>query len=231
VAAPRPITLLDVARVAGVSRTTASAALGGGGRISEATRNRVLATAERLGYTANPAARHLRRGRLGILGLYLPNQVLSLSYYMDFAFGAAERAGEAGFALTLISPSVTARPSVDVPVDGFITVDPMVRDATVQSLLWSGLPVVTGERYLGDGPEPAAVVESDHRRGMRDVLDHLHDRGARKPALLAPGDESSWGRSLRAAYRAWCEEHGVPERLRDIAFDANAEAVRSRCRR
>jgi len=223
---PRPVTLLDVARVAGVSRTTASAALGGSGRISDATRERVLLAAQRLGYMANPAARHLRRGTLGILGLYLPNQVLSLAYYMNFAFGAAEQARVRGFALTLLAPSLGGHRSAEVPVDGFLTVDPLARDPAVGELLHSGLPVVTGERYLGDGPAPAGVVESDHAAGMTELLDHLADAGARSPALIAPGDESSWARSLRVAYGEWCRARGIRERLSDIAFNASADAVR-----
>lgn len=228
--APRPVTLLDVAKVAGVSRTTASAALGGTGRISQTTRERVLVAAERLGYAGNPAARHLRRGKLGILGLYLPKQVLSLAYYMNFAFGAAEKARELSFALTLVAPSSGADRLVDVPVDGFLTVDPLASDPAVQELLRSGLPVVTGERYLGERPAPAYVVESDHAAGMTDVLDHLADSGARSPALIAPEEESSWARALRAAYAEWCRARGIRERLRDIAFNASAEAVHSAAR-
>jgi DNA-binding LacI/PurR family transcriptional regulator len=224
---PRPVTLLDVAKVAGVSRTTASAALGGTGRVSEATRERVLAVAERLGYAANPAARHLRRGKLGILGLYLPKQVLSLAYYMNFAFGAAEKARDLSFALTLVAPSSAADRLVDVPVDGFLTVDPLVSDPVVQELLRSGLPVVTGERYPGEWSPPVYVVESDHAAGMTELLDHLAEAGARSPALIAPGDESSWARALRAAYGKWCRARGIHERVRGIAFNASADAVRS----
>ena len=225
--APRAVTLIDVARVAGVSRTTASAALGGTGRISEATRERVLVAAERLGYVGNPAARHLRRGKVGILGLYLPKQVLSLSYYMNFTFGAAEQARESSYALTLVAPSTGADRLVDVPVDGFLTVDPLASDPAVPELLRSGLPIVTGERYLGEGPAPAHVIESDHAAGMTELLDHLADSGARSPALIAPGDESSWAQALGAGYRAWCRARGIRERFRHIAFNASADAVRS----
>ena len=67
---PAPVTLIDVARAANVSRTTASAALGGHGRISAETRAHVEAVAARLGYVANPAARHLQGGRKGAIALY-----------------------------------------------------------------------------------------------------------------------------------------------------------------
>src|SRR5690606_4057374 len=56
----RPITLLDVARAAGVSKTTVSDALSGRGRLPAATRERVSAVARELGYVANRSARNLR---------------------------------------------------------------------------------------------------------------------------------------------------------------------------
>jgi DNA-binding LacI/PurR family transcriptional regulator len=220
------VTLADVARVAGVSKTTASVALGGTGRVSEVTREHVLGTAERLGYRANTAARHLRRGRQGVVGLYLPDQVLSLSYYMDFAFGAAEQARADGYALTLLTSSQDAPSTLVHPVDGYITVDPLLGDHTVVELMQSRLPVITGERYLGHTPATVSIVESDHARGLREMLDHVTERGAAAPALIAPGDESSWARTLRATYRDWCGHRGVTQRLHDIAFNASPDAVR-----
>jgi LacI family transcriptional regulator len=61
----RPLTSADVARRAGVSRTTVSYVLNGitNQRISEKTRQRVLAAARELNYQLQPAARALRRGR------------------------------------------------------------------------------------------------------------------------------------------------------------------------
>jgi DNA-binding LacI/PurR family transcriptional regulator len=217
---------MDVAKVAGVSRSTASVALGGNGRVSDATRVRVTSAAERLGYVANPAARHLRQGKLGILGLYLPHQVFSLAYYMDIVLAAAEQARNSGYALTLLVPSTTGRRPLDVPVDGLIAIDPLASDPTVRELLESGLPVATGERYLGEGRRPMAVVESDHEAGMVQLLEHVMEVGARSPALIVPGDESSWAGALRRSYRAWCHQHGIRERIRDIAFGASPDAVR-----
>lgn len=221
-ATPRAVTLLDVARAAGVSRTTASAALGGSGRLSPETRERVAAVAQRLGYTANPIARHLRRGRMGAVGLHLPAHVTGLAYYMEFVFGAVERAREDGVAVTLLAPSAPVRSHVD----GFVVVDPLLGDPAVAALLESGLPVVSGERLAGEGTPPAAVVESDHAGGLRELLDHVAERGARAPALIAPSEASAWAHVLRATYRGWCGERGVEPRLRDVAFNAAPDEVR-----
>nr|WP_246344970.1 LacI family DNA-binding transcriptional regulator [Conexibacter arvalis] len=215
--------MLDVARAAGVSRTTASAALGGSGRLSEETRAHVAAVAARLGYRANPVARHLRRGRIGAIGLHLPSHATGLAYYMEFAFGVVERAQREGLSVTLLAPKATA----PAQVDGFVVVDPLRGDPLVGALLGSGLPVVSGEQVAPGEPAPAAVVQADHERGLRALLDHLAARGARRPALLAPDERSAWALALRSAYDAWCHERCVPPRVRDVPFSATADEVRA----
>lgn len=75
------ITLDDVARAAGVSRTTASESLNGKGRVAAATREAVRAAAERLGFQADPLARRLASGRcdslIGLFALHLDLDVVS----------------------------------------------------------------------------------------------------------------------------------------------------------
>jgi len=77
----RAPTILDIAHAAGVSRTTASAALSGSGRISEATREHIRAVADELGYQPNPAARHLRTGRKGAIGVYIAEGLIPHAFY------------------------------------------------------------------------------------------------------------------------------------------------------
>lgn len=219
----RPVTLLDVARAAGVSRTTASAALGGSGRLSQETRAHVEAVARRLGYRANPAARHLRRGRLGAIGLHLPSQTTGLAYYMAFAFGVVEQAQREGLSVTLLAPDAVA----PAQVDGFVVVDPLRGDPLVRALLSSGAPVVSGEQVAPGEPAPAAVVQTDHAGGLRTLLDHLAARGAARPALLAPDETSAWAAALRTTYEAWCAERRVAPSVRDVPFSATANDVRA----
>ncbi len=69
--APRPATLTEVASRAGVSVTTASKAINGRDRISEATRKRVLRAARDLSYAPNLIAKSLASGRSSIIGVLL----------------------------------------------------------------------------------------------------------------------------------------------------------------
>ncbi|MDP9827825.1 LacI family DNA-binding transcriptional regulator [Kineosporia succinea] len=197
-------TLLDVARRAGVGKSTVSSAFTGSGRISPATRDLVLAAATELGYVPNRAARRLRGGSTGTVGLYLPQTPTRSEYYMKFVFGALEEASKLDLDVTVLTPHRAALP----PADGVILADPMIGDAFADRLLSSSLPVVTCERVLS-GPPADGTVWSDHGAGATALLDHLRERGSRQPGLVLPGDDGDWTRQWREAWTAWCEEAGV----------------------
>ena len=73
VTARKIVNIKDVARLAGVSPTTVSHALGGARPVSAATRRRVRDAAERLGYRPHPGARSLKAGGTGVLALCAAN--------------------------------------------------------------------------------------------------------------------------------------------------------------
>ncbi|MFJ9322190.1 LacI family DNA-binding transcriptional regulator [Streptomyces globisporus] len=221
----RTVTLLDVARAAGVSKSTASDALQGSGRVAEATRDRVRAVAEELGYRPNSAARRLRRASTGAVGLHLPATATRLDYYMNLAFGAVERAQEDGLDMVLLAPSGAAGGRIASRVDGLLVIDPEEGDSAVPGLLDAGVPVVTGERYLGPSAGPSAAVVCDNAASLTALLDHVTERGARRPAVLAPSGSSAWATALRATARSWGLAHGVEVALRTVPFAATpAEA-------
>ncbi|MGV9239755.1 LacI family DNA-binding transcriptional regulator, partial [Streptomyces nigra] len=64
--------LKDVAALAGVSVRTVSNVVSGSGHVAEATRQRVQQALDELGYRPNLAARNLRAGRTGLIGLVVP---------------------------------------------------------------------------------------------------------------------------------------------------------------
>ncbi|GAA2689837.1 LacI family DNA-binding transcriptional regulator [Streptomyces lunalinharesii] len=221
----RSVTLIDVARAAGVSKSTASNALGGSGRVSESTRERIQDVARELGYRPNTAARSLRRSSTGAIGLYLPRTGTRLDYYMNLAFGAVERAREDGLDLVLLAPGTASGGALASRVDGLLVIDPELDDPSVPDLLGAGVPVVTGERYLGAGVTPSGAVVCDNAASLAALLDHLAERGARRPALLVPGPGSDWAAALRAAADTWSRREGIEMVVRTVPFAATpAEA-------
>ncbi len=213
------VSIRDVARTAGVSTTTVSDALSGRGRLPQSTRDRVAKVATELGYTANPNARWLRSGRTGAVGLYVPARTLGLEYYMRLALGAADEAFMHGLALTLVPAWGGSTPPA-LHLDGVVVSDPVRDDPMLARLVSLGIPVVTCERDVTPGATHAARAQGDHKQGIRLLLDHLAEQGARRITLLCPGDDTSFGADIRAAHAQWCAERGVEHLLEDVPFAA-----------
>ncbi|MEV4110454.1 LacI family DNA-binding transcriptional regulator [Nonomuraea sp. NPDC049695] len=226
-AAEEPVTILTVAREAGVSKTTASDALRGSGRVSEHTREAVARVAERLGYVPNGSARHLRRASTGTIGLHVPEVLTRSSYYMSFVFGVVEQAARHDYDVTLITSG--QRRSRPPRVDGLVLGDPLGGDPVVESLMATGLPTVSCERFPGSR-QPDGVVWSEHAAMLARLLDHLRESGAARPALIVAGDESDWAGSVHRGYLEWCAAHGVVPLVRRVSFDASGDEVRAAAR-
>ncbi|WP_345559472.1 LacI family DNA-binding transcriptional regulator [Nonomuraea rosea] len=225
--ADEPVTIFTVAREAGVSKTTASDALRGSGRVSEATRETVARVAERLGYVPNGSARHLRKASTGTIGLHVPEVLTRSSYYMSFVFGVVEQAARHDYDVTLITSG--QRRARAPRVDGLVLGDPLGGDPVVESLMGTGLPTVSCERFPG-ARQADGVVWSDHAPMLARLLDHLRESGATRPGLIVAGDESDWAASVHRGYLDWCGSHGVLPLVRRVSFDATGDEVRAAAR-
>ncbi|MEU6714334.1 LacI family DNA-binding transcriptional regulator [Nonomuraea sp. NPDC046802] len=226
-AADEPVTILTVAKEAGVSKTTASDALRGSGRVSEATREAVARVAERLGYVPNGSARHLRRASTGTIGLHVPEVLTRSSYYMSFVFGVVEQAARHDYDVTLITSG--QRRTRPPRVDGLVLGDPLGGDPVVEGLMATGLPTVSCERFPGDR-QADGVVWSQHAAMLARLLDHLRESGASRPALIVAGDESDWAANVHRGYLNWCVAGGVAPLVRRVSFDATGDEVRAAAR-
>ncbi|MCI1749646.1 MAG: LacI family transcriptional regulator [Acidipropionibacterium sp.] len=206
------VTLQDVAERSGVTRGTASLALSGKGRVAPKTRERVRQAAAELGYVANRVAQNLRAARSGVVGIYVPDRVSALRYYLDATLAAVRRGAPSDLVVTLLPADLAARSQRALQLDGYILIDPEDGDPVVERLLGSGRPTVSCEPVPRGLPMPDGLVFGDHARAVRTLLDHLWGRGARNPLLIHPPLTMAWGREVEAAHRAWCEEHQVEAR-------------------
>lgn len=202
------ITIVDVARAAGVSKTTASDALRGHGRVSDATRDAVLAAAEQLGYTLNRSARSLRTATTGAIGLYLPQVLVRSEYYLAILHGVANEAAAASYDVTLIFSRETPPAGYAPYVDGFVVCDAREGDPAIDRLLSSRLPVVSLEPIPGDR-QGAGMVWTDAIESTSGLLDALTAAGSRHPAMLSTTTPALWPREAEQAYDSWCARHSV----------------------
>lgn len=203
------ITIVDVAEAAGVSKTTASDALRGHGRVSEATRDAVLSAAERLGYTLNRSARSLRTSMTGAIGLYLPQVLVRSEYYLAILHGIANEVAASSYDVTLIFSRDTPPAGYAPHVDGFIVCDAREGDAVVDRLLSTGLPMVSLEPIPGER-QATGMVWTDAVGSTSALLDELVAAGSRRPAMLSTTTPALWPREAESAYDEWCRRRGIP---------------------
>lgn len=221
------LTIVDLAVETGLSKTTVADALRGSGRVSEQTRHRVQEAASKLGYVSNRAARQLRTSASTSLGLYISPDVRNMSFYMPFAFGAADEAARLNYDLTLVARQTTAAESWN-HLGGAVVVDVLPEDPVAVSLIQSKVPVISAGRL--SGPESSAVrgvVEIDHKRMCAELLDCLARNGATRPALLAPAsrDTYSWARQIRQGYTEWCNRRNLQPIIETLDSFPDAKAL------
>jgi DNA-binding LacI/PurR family transcriptional regulator len=184
----RRATLQTIADVLGVSRSTVSNAYNRPDQLNAELRERILRTAAELGYTGpDPAARRLRTGHGGVIGL-LFTEALSYAFTdpaaVGFLEGLAREAEVGGTALLLVPspPGADAAAAVrGAVVDAFCIYSMADEQPAVRAALERGLPAVIVEE-----PDLAghAFVGIDDRTATREVAEHVLALGHRRIAVL-----------------------------------------------
>lgn len=194
-------TIADVARLAGVSKATASRTFTRPEVVTAETAKRVHAAAEKLGFVVNNAARLLAGGRSGILALVVPT--LDNSFFTPIIGGAQARADAEGYQLTVVvHPLETAAelPAFDRlrrQADGLIVLAPRGSDEFIRAAL-GDTPVVLVDREIEGIPSVIADVAS----AFGALVTSLVANGHRRIAYLG-GPAGSWqDRQRTAAARA-----------------------------
>ncbi|MCO5995630.1 LacI family DNA-binding transcriptional regulator [Actinoallomurus rhizosphaericola] len=195
----------EIARRSGVSRSTVSYALSGKRAVSEATRQRIQAVIDELGYQPNAAARALKEGRTRTLGLVVPPTRRRLTLMqLDFVAGVMEAADRADLDL-LLSPSGDdhdrsfERIVGGRRVDGVILMEIRLDDPRVRRLQDVRLPFVTIGRTAR--PEGTSWIDVDYTTLIDRCVNHLADLGHRHIALINRSAElvaSGYGPAHRA---------------------------------
>ncbi|WP_419996898.1 LacI family DNA-binding transcriptional regulator [Streptomyces boninensis] len=222
----RKPTIADVARAAGVSRTTVSHALNDRGKVNAETRARVRRIADELGYLPSLRAQRLRLGEAQTIALVssMPLAVAGgpsrLGFSMEVAAAAAEHAFRHGFALILLPPGESGAALGSVDVDGAIVVEPAESDAVVAALRERGLPYVCLGRPVGESDAPYVDLRGEAVAEL--LLGHLREQGVRHPALITGADARYADLDARAAFRRLGAEHGWAQ-LTAVAPEADGE--------
>lgn len=179
-------TLHDVAALAGVSIKTVSNVVNDYKHIRPSTRERVVAAILELDYQPNLAARSLRSGRTGVIGLALPE--LRLSYFAELADAVIRFAEQRGVTV-LVEPTGGDRDREIAMLtsprrkmtDGLIF-SPLGMANDDAALLNVGYPLVLlGERIF-DGPTDHVTMHNVEAAAA--ATQYLIDRGRRRIAVI-----------------------------------------------
>lgn len=205
------IRLADVAKLAGVSTTTASRALNGRGELTDETRTAVLDAAARLGFRPSPFAQSLRTRRSHTVGLIVPH--VAHPFYASILQGAQAYLRSAGYRLILVDSGEDAHgvaeaidTLLDHWVDGIlisITPFPAARFAE----LLRGTPCVFIDETVADVGVGSVLLEN--REGVGALVGHLAWHGHSRIGFLGGPHDRTDGRERLEGYRAAMAAHSL----------------------
>lgn len=216
---PRP-KLAHVAMAANVSIGTASDALRGRGRVSEETRERVVAAAESLGYRANANARILASARTHVVALVLqwPDEAgTSRIYWPRVQAAFTERLFTEGLVACTMNVSDLHQLN-GLPFDLIVYASPDKSEPLPEDIR-SAYHVMEVDLA---GSRPQAIALQEQVRAMtQGVLDELAGMGSRRPSLVISSDPVVPITWLTGPYEDWCADRAV-EPLMAVATDGSA---------
>ena len=195
------VTIKDIAEQTGVSYATVSRTLNHLSGVSPATRDKVLAAADEMGYRPNMHARSLKTNKTNTIALLLPD--ISNPFFAEIAYAVDEYASENGYTTILCSShwnekneakqldllqnqrvdGIIYKPSGKYPMD--------LSGISIPSVLISCIP-----------GENESYIEIDNYKGGMIAADHLLECGYQNLAFIG-GTENSQSNEIRI--NAFCE--------------------------
>ncbi len=216
------VTILDVARAAGVSKSTVSRVLDERlPRSTSATAERVRQVAAELGYVRDPLASGLRRSGTSTVGVIVPRltDTVMAMLYEEIARASVSRGLFAIVATTEDDPDaerLAVQSLLRRRVDGLILTTARLDRPTEPEQIRGSVPHVLALRT--DGVGPASV--GDDRLGAHLATRHLVDLGHRRIGLVGGPGYASSARNREDGYRTALAEAGLPVDDSLIAGDA-----------
>jgi LacI family transcriptional regulator len=212
---PKPSnpTLIDVARLADVSRTTVSLVIKGHPDIPAETKERVIAAISELGYRPNPATQSLSTQRSGIFG-FVSDEIVTTPYAGKIFEGAQDTAWKEGKILLLANtkndPQLQAAAldmMMERQVDGIIYATFYHRPVSPPDLLWE-IPSVLLDCFVPDRSLPSVVP--DEVAAAHKATSVLLEKGHKGVGFLNNQDPIPATSARLQGYLAALADHGIP---------------------
>ncbi len=207
------ITIVDIAKMAGVSQATVSRVINNSEKVRESTRNKILQVMKDNNYVYNALAGGLGKNATCTIGLIIPtitNPIFAVSTQ-----GIQTAAAKRGYSILLGTTEYSSSTELDLvrlfsekQVDGIISTGALMNHLTINHINQRNIPfVITYERIKSVN---TSFVTFDNVKAANRTMDYLFSLGHRRIGMIT-GPFAYSGRSKRRwqGYKAGLEKRGI----------------------
>jgi len=217
-------TIKEIAKLAGVSRSTVSRVINNDPNVRESTRTRIQAIIDQVGYQPNPVARSLISGRTHVLGLVIPMSYSSLytdPFFSLLAQGISSTctANNYTMMLWLVEPDYEKRANTNILnnrlIDGMIVASNMIDDPLLDGLIERKMPLVQIGR---NKRQEVSSVDADNVHGAVMAVRHLVKSGCGRLGTVTGHMDLYSSRDRLVGFKRGLHEKNLPIHEDRIAF-------------
>ncbi|MEO8976481.1 MAG: LacI family DNA-binding transcriptional regulator [Casimicrobiaceae bacterium] len=207
------VTAADVARHAGVSRSAVSRAFTPGASVSREARERILLSADHLGYRVNRLAQSLINSRSNVIGLVGAD--LQQPFHAEFLAALSGELLAQGFQCMLLNAanapndmSALIARVLEYRVFAIVVMAGTPPASIVEECLGNGVPVILVNKLMPG--LPVDTIVADHLAGGRRAAQHLIDAGCRTLALVSSAAQTASLTGRADGFCAQAASAGMP---------------------
>ncbi|AFK05269.1 transcriptional regulator, LacI family [Emticicia oligotrophica DSM 17448] len=207
-------TIVDIAKVLGISPSTVSRALNNSSEINENTRQEIIRVANELDYRPNLLAQSLHRGETHTIGVVIPD--IQRPFFAGVVAGIQKVASEAGYRVMICqsneshsTETLNVQALMASRVDGLLISHTKETNSFehIKLHLKKGVPIVHFDRVCEE-LETAKVIQEDFE-GSFALVEHLIQQGCKRIAACAGPVDLLISQKRMAGYKAALEKYGL----------------------
>jgi LacI family transcriptional regulator len=208
-------TIIDVAREAGVSKSTVSLVLQNSSQVRHETRNLVRETMAKIGYVYNRSAANLRAANVGLIGLVIND--LRNPFFTEFATSLQMALSTQGYATVVANtdedPQLQSQVVAAMIEHGVsaLVISPAYGGGSdaFDALQRAGIPAMQVLRKVDPRTGIFPFAAPDYLAGSKLATRHLFDSGARRIAFVGGLEGRSVTQERREGYFEVLSQHGL----------------------
>jgi LacI family transcriptional regulator len=212
---PKKPTITDVAKIAGVSKTTVSHVINSSRFVEETTKNRVLNAIAELKFSPNSVARSLANNKTNTIGLVVSD--IGNPFYHNPILGVEEVALASGNMIFLFNANYDVKRSLEFvqtmvsrKVDGMIFMSSRLDHSVIEETEAYNLVAVVVD-YAGDSSDRVGKVVINFEPGIRQLVSHLLSLGHKRFAFVGDDSGTSTASIRRDLFLRILNENKIPE--------------------